>query len=99
MSSPPQHCNAATPRLGSQFASLWQQLHHLRHRIADDNPRRPTSAGLKIDEVAKPSSLPKPTTGHTLVQRQLPRELAKRNLVFLERRNGVDGFPNRIRDR
>jgi hypothetical protein len=41
----------------TQFARVWQQLHHFRHRIADDDPRRPTSAGLKIDEVAKLSSL------------------------------------------
>ena len=96
---PPQHWNAATTRSFTQFAGLWQQLHHLRHRIADDDPRRPTSAGLKIDEVAKLSSLPEPTTGDTFVELQLRGELAKRNLVFLERRNGIDGFPYRIRDR
>jgi hypothetical protein len=35
------------------FARLWQQLHHFRHRIAKDDPRRPTSAGLTTDEVAR----------------------------------------------
>jgi hypothetical protein len=51
MSSPPQHSNAATPRSRTKFARLRQQLEHFRHRIAEDYPRRPTSAGLKIDEI------------------------------------------------
>jgi hypothetical protein len=46
-------CNGATPRSRTQFARLWQQLHHFRHRIAKDDPRRPTSAGLTTDEVAR----------------------------------------------
>src|ERR1700730_3948891 len=99
MSSPSQYCNGATLRSRTQFARLWQQLHHFRHRIAKDDPRRPTSAGFQVHEVAKPRSLPEPATGDTFVESELRSELAKRNLVFLERRNGIDGFPYRIRDR
>src|ERR1700730_18057483 len=99
MSSPPQHWNAAASRSFTKFARLWQQLHHFRHRIADDDPRRPTSAGFKIDEVAKLRSLPEPTTGNTFVESELCGELAEGHLVLLERRDGIDCFPNRSRNR
>jgi hypothetical protein len=63
MSPPPQHLNTATPRSRTQFARFWQQLHHFRHRIAKDNPRTPTSAGLQVDEVAPVDCVPQPATG------------------------------------
>jgi hypothetical protein len=50
-----QPCNT---RLGSQFARLWQQLHHLGHRVANDDPRRPTSAGLQADKITSVGCLP-----------------------------------------
>jgi len=46
-----QRCNTSIRRSGSQFARLGQKPHHFGHRIADDDPRRPTSAGLKMDKV------------------------------------------------
>src|SRR5437660_12416343 len=47
MSSPAtlQQCNT---RSGSQFVRLGKQLHHFRHRIAKNDPRRPTSARLSV---------------------------------------------------
>ena len=50
-STPPEYCNGATPQSRRQFVQLRQQLHHFRHRIPEDDPRRPTSVGL-IDEIA-----------------------------------------------
>jgi hypothetical protein len=35
-----------------------QQLHHFRHRIAKDDPRRPTAAGLPVDEIASVGCVP-----------------------------------------
>jgi hypothetical protein len=45
-STPPEYCNGATPQSRRQFVRLRQQLHHFRYRIAEDDARRPTSAGL-----------------------------------------------------
>jgi len=50
-----QHCNT---RSGTQFARLWQQLHHFGHRIAKDDPRRSTSADLQVDEIAPVGRVP-----------------------------------------
>jgi hypothetical protein len=45
-STPPEYCNGATPQSRRQFVRHRQQLHHFRYRIAEDDARRPTSAGL-----------------------------------------------------
>ena len=45
-STPPQPRNGATPQSRRQFVRHRQQLHHFRYRIAEDDARRPTSAGL-----------------------------------------------------
>jgi hypothetical protein len=37
-----------------------QQLDHFRHRIAEDDPRRPTSSGLPVGEVAPVGCVPQP---------------------------------------
>src|SRR5260370_1813462 len=99
MSSPPQHWNAATTRSFTQCGRLWQELPRLRHRIAEDDARRPPSPGLKIDEIAKPGSLPEPTTGHTFVEAELRCELAERHLILVQRRNSIHCLPNRGRNR
>jgi hypothetical protein len=54
-----QRCNTSITR---PIARLWKQLHHFRHRIAKNDPCRPTSAGLKIDEVAPVGGVPQPAT-------------------------------------
>jgi hypothetical protein len=54
-----------------------------RHGIAKDDPRRPTSAGLNVAEIASFGRVPHPATGDALVQRELGGEVAERDLVFL----------------
>src|SRR5260370_29323428 len=99
MSSPLQHWNAATTRSFTQFTRLGQKPHHFGHRIAEDDARRPTSPGLKIDEIAKPGSLPEPTTGDAFVESELRCELAERHLILVQRRNSIHCLPNRGRNR
>ncbi len=73
-------CNTATgatPRSRTQFVRLRQQLHHFRHRIAKDIPRRLTSVALPVDEVAPVGCVSQPATCGTLVERELRRQLAK----------------------
>ena len=50
--------NTATPPSRTQFARLRQQLHHFRHRIAKDDPRRPNSPVLQVDEVTSVGCVP-----------------------------------------
>jgi len=82
-SPPPHHCNTATLRSGGQFAGLWQQLQNFRHRIVKADPRRPTPAGLSVDEVAPVGCVPQPTTCGALLSRpRLRGEFAERHLLF-----------------
>jgi len=52
-----QHCNTAVLDHAPKFGRLWQQIHHFQHRIAKNDPRRPTSPGLKING-ATPAAKP-----------------------------------------
>jgi hypothetical protein len=47
-------------QLGNQFTRLGQQVHHFGHRIGKDDPRRPASAGFKIEEVTPIGCIPEP---------------------------------------
>jgi hypothetical protein len=60
--------------------------------------RRPLRVS-RLTRYPQLSGLSEPTTDHTLVEAEPGREFAERHLVLLERRDGIDGFPNRSRDR
>ena len=56
---------------------LGQQLRHFQHRLAENDLRRPTSAGLAVDEIAPVGCVPHPATDMALVQRKVRGELAE----------------------